>query len=223
MCVYDVCVMCVYVFVMCVKRLMSDPYHVILFPFLWYQNYVKMKVWWKYQNQKRKQKVNNNSCRSNSCVWSWSSVSYCFPSSWVWWYGIHSLVHSCAYTLLFHTGSLCLFICLSLPPSWSPWFFTVPLISNVLGLEMFRGGGDFLAGSPQFPTLQQPSLHSFLLLPFCLPLASASQLVFLFELWKFSLCHEQASGQKARFQRDLKACLCLCLYFSGPRDNVTIH
>lgn len=64
MCVYDVCVMCVYVFVMCVKRLMSDPYHVTLFPFLWYQNYVKMKVWWKYQNQKRKQKVNNNSCRA---------------------------------------------------------------------------------------------------------------------------------------------------------------
>lgn len=51
-----------------------------------------------------------------------SSVSYCFPSSHVWCYGIHSLARSCAYTLLFHTGRLCLVILLSLPSSWSPWF-----------------------------------------------------------------------------------------------------
>lgn len=99
----------------------------------------------------------------------------------------------------------------------------VPLISNVLGLEMFRGGEDLLAGSLQLPKLLQPFLHSFLLLPVCLPLAWASQLVFLFELWKFSICHEQAGGQKARLQIDLKVCLCLCLYFSGPRDCVAIH
>lgn len=123
---------------------------------------------------------------------------------------------------------------LSLPPPLSPPFplppevlvFPLSLCTfdlNVLGLVMFRGGDDLLAGSRQLPRLLEPFLHSFLLLPFCLPLAWATQLVFLFELWKFSICHEQAGGQKVRLQIDLKVCLCLCLYFSGPRDSVAIH